>query len=102
MGTCSSKSDKIKRDKNHNRQKMFRLGVSFGRNDLNLEGHIQMGYNSKTIKNYGPSEKQIVLQENITTTVTDPEDRESRKLNFILSMQLPFVSLLKNHESSNS
>ena len=78
MGTCSSKSDKVKRDKNHNRQKMFRLGVSFGRNDLNLEGHIQMGYNSKTIKNYGPSEKQIVLQENITT-VTDPEDRETER-----------------------
>lgn len=79
MGTCNSKSDKIKRDKNQNRRKMFRLGVSFGRNDLNLEGHIQMGYNSKTIKNYGPSEKQIVLQENITTTVTNPEDRETER-----------------------
>ena len=36
MGTCHSKNDKIKRDKNHNRQKMFRFGISFGRNDLNL------------------------------------------------------------------
>ncbi len=45
MGACQSKSDKIKRNKNHNRQKMFRFGVSFGRNDLNLEGHLQMGYN---------------------------------------------------------
>ena len=91
MGACHSKSDKIKRDKNHNRQKMFRLGVSFGHNDLNLEGRIQMGYNSKTIKNYGPSEKQIVLQENIKTTSNRSRgqgDRESRKLNFILSMQL--------------
>ena len=33
---------------------MFRIGVSFGRNDLNVEGHLQMGYNSKTIKNYTP------------------------------------------------
>ena len=32
---------------------MFKIGISFGRNDLNLEGHLQMGYNSKTIKNYG-------------------------------------------------
>ena len=31
---------------------MFRVGVSFGRNDLQLEGHFQMGYCSKTIKNY--------------------------------------------------
>ena len=37
MGTCHSKSDKIKRDKNYNRQKMFKFGISFGRNDLNLE-----------------------------------------------------------------
>ena len=66
MGTCHSKSDKIKRDKNHNRQKMFKFGVSFGRNDLNLEGHLQMGYNSKTIKNYGPIEKQVKLPENTT------------------------------------
>jgi hypothetical protein len=73
MGTCHSKSDKIKRDKNHNRQKMFRFGISFGRNDLNLEGHVQMGYNSKTIKNYGPLEKQLVSKENLPSTET--EDR---------------------------
>ena len=55
MGTCYSEpeSDKVKRDKNHSRQKVFRFGVNFGRNDLNLEGHLQMGYHSKTIKNYG-------------------------------------------------
>ena len=33
-------------------QKMFKIGISFGWNDLNLEGHLQMGYNSKTIKYY--------------------------------------------------
>lgn len=54
MGACYSKNqiDTVKRDKNHNRQKMFRLGVSFGRNDLNLEGNVQMGYSSKTNKKY--------------------------------------------------
>ena len=59
MGNSRSRSENIKRNKNHNRQKMFRFGVSFGRNDLNLEGHIQMGYNSKTIKNYGPVVRPI-------------------------------------------
>ena len=39
-------------NKNHNRQKMFRIGISVGRNDLNVEGHLQMGYSSKTIRNY--------------------------------------------------
>ena len=59
MGNCKSRVEPIKRDKNHNRQKMFRFGISFGRNDLNLEGHIQMGYTSKTIKNYGPVVRPI-------------------------------------------
>ena len=45
-----SESDRVKRDKNHNRQKILRFGVIFGRNDLNLENHLQIGYNSKTIK----------------------------------------------------
>ena len=31
---------------------MFKIGISVGRNDLNLEGHFQMGFSSKTIKNY--------------------------------------------------
>ena len=75
MGSCHSKNERNKRDKNHNRQKMFRFGISFGRNDLNLEGHLQMGYNSKTIKNYGPIEKQLGIPENTTSTVTEPNDQ---------------------------
>ena len=56
-GHSASKNPKI--NKNHNRQKMFRIGLSIGRNDLNVEGHLQMGYNRKTIKNYNkPVETQ--------------------------------------------
>ena len=54
MGHSASKNPKI--DKNHNKQRMFRVGISVGRNDLNLEGHLQMGYSSKTVKNYKPNE----------------------------------------------
>ena len=50
MGNSSSKNPKI--NKNHNKLKMFKIGISVGRNDLNLEGHFQMGFSSKTIKNY--------------------------------------------------
>ena len=75
MGTCYSKSDKIKRDKNHNRQKMLKFGISFGHNDLNLEGHLQMGCNSKTIKNYGPIDKQLNPPETTTSAVTEPDDQ---------------------------
>ena len=54
---------------------MFKFGVSFGRNDLNLEGHLQMGYNSKTIKNYGPIDKQLNPPETTTSAVTEPNDQ---------------------------
>ena len=77
MGTCHSKSDKVTRDKNHNRQKMFKFGVSFGRNDLDLEGHLQMGYNSKTIKNYGPTGKQLDLPKNTASALTEPNDQST-------------------------
>ena len=53
MGSCYSNSGdqaRVKGNKNHNRQKLFTFGVSFGCNDINLEGHSQMGYNSKTIE----------------------------------------------------
>ena len=55
MGHTASKNPKI--NKNHNKQKMFRIGISAGRNDLNLEGHVQMGYRNKTVENYNPVEK---------------------------------------------
>ena len=55
----NSKRHNPKINKNHNRQKMFRFGISFGRNDLNLEGHLQIGYNSKTVKNYKPVENEM-------------------------------------------
>ena len=77
MGAYHSKSERNKRDKNHNRQKMLRFGVSFGRNELNLEGHLQMGYSSKTIKNYGPIEKQLDLPENVTSIETEPNDQST-------------------------
>ena len=60
---------------------MFKFGVSFGRNDLNLEGHLQMGYNSKTIKTYGPIGKQLDLPENTTSAVTEPNDQSTETEN---------------------
>ena len=53
---------------------MFRLGISFGRNDLNLEGHLQMGYNSKTVKNYKPVENHLkALMNNETETIINEQ-----------------------------
>ena len=75
MGHSASKHPKI--NKNHNRQKMFRTGISIGRNDLNVEGHLQMGYNSKTIKNYNkPVETQLVGTQPVQTREEPPNGEE--------------------------
>jgi hypothetical protein len=58
--------DKI--NKNHSKQKMFRIGISAGQNYLNFEGHVQVGYRSKTVKNYNPVEKN---QENSIQNVEE-------------------------------
>ena len=63
MGHSVSKNPKI--DKDHHRQKMFRVGLSVGRNDLNLEGHLQMGYSSKTVKNYKPNENYQPVEDEV-------------------------------------
>ena len=76
MGHSVSKNQKI--NKNHNWQKMFRIGISLGRNDLNVEGHLQMGYNSKTIKNYNkPVEIQPVQTQ--MTQVESPNSEEEEE-----------------------
>ena len=62
MGCFSSKHDStLKRNKNHQRHRIFRMGLCFGRNDLNL-GHVQMGYNSKTVNNYANVPKLEVTE----------------------------------------
>ena len=80
MGHSVSKNPKI--NKNNNGQKMFRIGISVCRNDLNVEGHLQMGYNSKTIKNYNkPVKTQLVETQPVQTQVTqeDPPNGEEEE-----------------------
>ena len=61
---------------------MFRIGISVGRNDLNVEGHLQMGYNSKTIKNYNkpvetqPVETQLVETQPVQSREEPPNAEE--------------------------
>ena len=54
---------------------MFRIGISIGRNDLNVEGHLQMGYNSKTIKNYN----KPVLTQPVQTQLVETHPVQSRE-----------------------
>ncbi len=75
MGNSASKKPKINR--NHNREKVVKIGVSVERDDLNLEGHLQMGYNSKTIKNYTPignASQETNSTENDESTLQNVEE----------------------------
>jgi hypothetical protein len=45
------------------KMKMFRISISVGRNGLNIEGHLQAGYSSKTVKNYKPDENALTNDE---------------------------------------
>ena len=77
MGHSASKNPKI--NKNHNRQKMFRIGISIGRNDLNVEGHLQMGYSSKTIKNYNKPVKTQLVETRPVQTQEEPPNAEEEE-----------------------
>ena len=48
MGCKSSK----KMNKDAEKQKMCKVGLSLGRNDVKVEGNFQIGYLSKTDKKY--------------------------------------------------
>ena len=49
MGCRNSKK---KCNKEGEKQKMCKVGLSLGRNDLKLEGNFQLGYHSKIDKKY--------------------------------------------------
>ena len=46
------KSSKKKFNKEGEKQKICKIGLSFGRNDLKVEGNFQAGYHSKIDKKY--------------------------------------------------
>ena len=47
-----SRHSKKKYNKEGQNQKMCKVGLSLGRNDLKLEGNFQLGYHSKIDKKY--------------------------------------------------
>ena len=47
-----SRNSKKKYNKEGENQKICKIGLSLGRNDLKLEGNFQLGYHSKTDKKY--------------------------------------------------
>ena len=50
------KGSKRKLNKEGEKQKLCKIGLAVGRNDLKLEGNFQCGYHSKINKKYQPAE----------------------------------------------
>ena len=50
---------------------MPKFGISVGRNDLNLEGHFQVVYHGKTVKNYKPITTEDNVSEEPTSIVEE-------------------------------
>ena len=50
------RGSKRKLNKEGEKQKLCKIGLAVGRNDLKLEGNFQCGYHSKIYKKYQPAE----------------------------------------------
>ena len=47
-----SRNSKKKYNKDGEKQKLFKVGLGLGRNELKVEGNFQLGYHSKINKKY--------------------------------------------------
>jgi hypothetical protein len=55
MGCLSTKpetANTVKHNKNHNRRKMFNLGIGIERGDITLSANTHIGYAGATVKKY--------------------------------------------------
>ena len=66
-----SKHSKKKYNKEGQKQKMCKVGLSLGRNDLKLEGNFQLGYHSKIDKKY-----EAVDGKSLATIPEEEEEQE--------------------------
>ena len=69
-----SRHSKKKYNKEGEKQKMCKVGLSLGRNDLKLEGNFQLGYHSKIDKKY-----EAVVGKPLTILPEIPEEEEQEE-----------------------
>ena len=69
------KSSKEKLNKESEKRKMCKIGLSLGRNKLSLEGNLQVGYHSKADRKYS-SVDGVIEPEGCKTLSVIPEGEE--------------------------
>ena len=75
------KGSKRKLNKEGEKQKLCKIGLGVGRNDLKLEGNFQLGYHSKIYKKYEavdgnplPPDKPLAPEEQEETPIPEEEN----------------------------
>ena len=68
------KGSKRKLNKEGEKQKLCKIGLGVGRNDLKLEGNFQLGYHSKIYKKYEAVDGKPLPPDKHLTPI--PEERE--------------------------
>ena len=107
MGCKNSK----KINKNAEKQKLCKVGLSLGRNDLKVEGNFQIGYHSKTDKKYTnvdgiyKTDLATIEEENNVDGIykTDlpsiEEEKEENNVDGIYKTDLPTIEEEKEEEN---
>ena len=81
------KGSKRKLNKEGEKQKLCKIGLAVGRNDLKLEGNFQLGYHSKINKKYEAVDgKPLTVipeeeEQEITVIPEEEEEENGRVLN---------------------
>ena len=86
------KSSKKKFNKQGEKQKIFKVGLSFGRNDLKIEGNFQTGYHSKINKKYVAVDGEPLLPETREPLSILPQEEEEEEENG----RVPSTSVLQS------
>ena len=85
------KGSKRKLNKEGEKQKLCKIGLGVGRNDLKLEGNFQLGYHSKIYKKYEavdgkplPPDKPLPSDKPLTPIPEEREEENERVLDTVV------------------
>ena len=74
------KGSKRKLNKEGEKQKLCKIGLAVGRNDLKLEGNFQLGYHSKINKKYEAVDGKPLPPDKHLTPIPEGEEEENGRV----------------------
>ena len=74
------KGSKRKLNKEGEKQKLCKIGLAVGRNDLKLEGNFQLGYHSKINKKYEAVDGKALPTDKSLTPIPEEQEGENGRV----------------------